>query len=87
MQYKVSIDAMRSALTGIFNSFDNFVDYIGKKSGLNPAFSSKLGPAVRYGGAVGATGYGISKYMNQPPPPTIKADDLKNLDTSDWFKD
>jgi hypothetical protein len=84
---KVSIDAMRSALTGIFNAFDNFVAYIGRKSGLDPAFSSKLGPAARVGGAVGATGYGISKYMNQPPPPTIKADDLKNLDTSDWFKD
>ena len=84
---KVSIDAMRSALTGIFNAFDNFVAYIGKKAGLNPALSSKLGPAARVGGAVGATGYGISKYMNQPPPPTIKADDLKNLDTSDWFKD
>lgn len=81
---KVSIDAMRSALTGIFNAFDNFVAYIGKKSGLDPAFSSKLGPAVRYGGAVAGTGYGISKYTNQPPPPTIKADDLKNLDTSEW---
>jgi hypothetical protein len=81
---KVSIDAMRSALTGIFNAFDNFVAYIGRKSGLDPAFSSKLGPAARVGGAVGATGYGISKYMNQPPPPTIKADDLKNLDTSEW---
>lgn len=84
---KVSIDAMRSALTGIFKAFDNFVAYIGRKSGLDPAFSSKLGPAVRVGGVVGGTGYGISKYLNQPPPPTIKANDFEKLDTSDWFKD
>jgi len=81
---KVSIDAMRSALTGIFKAFDNFVAYIGRKSGLDPAFSSKLGPAVRYGGVFGGTGYGISKYLNQPPPPTIKVNDLEKLDTSEW---
>ena len=84
---KVSIDAMRSALTGIFKAFDNFVAYIGRKSGLDPAFSSKLGPAVRVGAVVGGTGYGISKYLNQPPPPTVKANDFEKLDTSDWFKD
>ena len=81
---KVSIKGFNAALSQIFQAFDNFVTYIGTKAGLDPAFSSKLGRAVRVGGAVGGTGYGISKYMNQPPPPTIKADDLKNLDTSEW---
>jgi hypothetical protein len=81
---KVSIEALKSSLRRIFNIFDTLAEYIGKKAGLNPTLSSKLGPAARVGGAVGATGYGISKYTNQPPPPTIKSDDLKNLDTSEW---
>lgn len=81
---KVSIDALKSSLRKIFDIFDTVAEYIGKKAGLNPTLSSKLGPAARVGGAVGGTGYGISKYVNQPPPPTIKKDDLKNLDTSEW---
>lgn len=84
---KVSIDVLKSSLIKIFNIFDTLVEYIGKKAGLNPTLSSKLGPVARVGGAVGGTGYAVSQYMNQPPPPTIKKDDLKNLNTSDWFKD
>jgi len=81
---KVSIDALKSSLKKIFDIFDTLAEYIGKKAGLNPTLSSKLGPAARVGGTVGGTGYAISKYVNQPPPPTITKDDLKNLDTSEW---
>lgn len=80
---KVTVNGLTNLVSSLFNIFDTWLAGVGKKAGLSPEFSGKLGPAARVSTAVGGIGYGTSKYINQPPP-TMSSDVLKKQDTGDW---
>jgi hypothetical protein len=83
---KVSFKGLKTLASGVFNTIDTWMSYLGKKAGLSPETASKLGPAVRGASTIGGLGYGISNYTNQPAP-VVTTGVLEKQDTSDWFKD
>jgi hypothetical protein len=80
---KVTINGLKTLVSGLFNIMDTWLATIGTKAGLSPQVSQKLGSAARWG----SLPYGIKKGSELLSKPDISQEEmekLKSLSDSGW---
>jgi hypothetical protein len=80
---KVTINGLKTLISGIFNTMDTWLATIGTKAGLSPQVSQKLGSAARWG----SLPYGVKKGSELLSKPDFSEEDmekLKSMTDSGW---
>jgi len=80
---KVTINGLKTLISGIFNTMDTWLATIGTKAGVNPEVAQKLGSAARWG----SLPYGVKKGSELLSKPDFSEEDmekLKSMTDSGW---
>ena len=80
---KVTINGLKTLISGIFNTIDTWLATIGTKAGVNPEVAQKLGSAARWG----SLPYGIKKTSELLSKPDFSEEDMekiKSMTDSGW---
>jgi hypothetical protein len=80
---KVTINGLKTLISGIFNTMDTWLATIGTKAGVNPEVAQKLGSAARWG----SLPYGSKKASELLSKPDFSEEDMekiKSMTDSGW---
>jgi hypothetical protein len=80
---KVTINGLKTLISGIFNTMDTWLATIGTKAGVNPEVAQKLGSAARWG----SLPYGVKKASELLSKPDFSEEDMekiKSMTDSGW---
>jgi hypothetical protein len=80
---KVTINGLKTLISGIFNTMDTWLATIGTKAGVNPEVAQKLGSAARWGSLPYVVHKG-SELLSKPDFSKEDMEKIKSMTDSGW---